>query len=125
MAKLNQIIAIEKGIKSRVHSEISELYKIIQKAELFNGFSKTYQKKDEESESLPSENKRVQYFVNEVLRSVERSISELFDVTARKDYSNCNAVANIVIEEVIILKDVPVSFFAIHGKTNYRYQDVY
>ena len=49
MAKLNQIIAIEKGIKSKSHSEISELYKLVQKPALFNGFSKSYQANDEEN----------------------------------------------------------------------------
>ena len=44
MAKLNQIIAIEKGIKSRVYGDLTELNKAIQKPDLFNGFQKTYQK---------------------------------------------------------------------------------
>jgi hypothetical protein len=61
IAKLNQIIAIEKGIKSRVSSELTKLYKTVQKPDLFNGFSKIYQKKDEESEDLPPEQKRVQF----------------------------------------------------------------
>ncbi len=86
MTKLNQIIAIEKGIKSRVYSNISELNKVIQKPDLFNGFSKQYQKKDEDSEELPPEKKRVQFVATEVLRDVERTLSELMDVTARKAF---------------------------------------
>lgn len=110
MAKLNQIIAIEKGIKSRTYSEFGELHKAAQKQELFNGFSKTYQKKNEESEDLPAENKRVQYTVNDVLRNGARILTELFDVTARKDYTNCAAKADVKVDEVVIIKAAPVSY---------------
>lgn len=54
MAKLNQIIAIEKGVKARVYGELTGLNKAVQKPELFNGFAKAYQKKDEDGEDLPS-----------------------------------------------------------------------
>lgn len=110
MAKLNQIIAIEKGIKSRVIGEIDALDKAIQKPDLFNGFSKEYRKKDDDGEDLPSEKKRVQYVVIEVLRSVERLTSELFEVTARKDWTNQSAVADITIEGKTIVEGVPVSY---------------
>ena len=107
MAKLNQIIAIEKGIKSRVYSEVTELNKAVQKAELFNGFSKTYQKKDDDGESLPPENKRVQFTTSDVLRSAQRALTELLDVTARKDYTNCRAMATVKIDDKEIIKDAP------------------
>lgn len=110
MAKLNQIIAIEKGIKSRAYSELTELNKAVQKFELFNGFSKTYQKKDEDGEDLPAEKKRVQFVALEVLRSAERSITELMDVTARKDWTNTVASADVVIDGKILIAKAPVSF---------------
>ena len=50
MAKLNQIIAIEKGVKTRSHTSLTELYRIVQKGELFNGFTKTYKKKNEDDD---------------------------------------------------------------------------
>jgi hypothetical protein len=110
MAKLNQIIAIEKGIKARSYSELTELNKAVQKPDLFNGFVKTYQKKDEEGEDLPPEKKRVQFVASEVLRSVERSIGELMDVTARKDWTNCAASADVVVRGRTIIEGAPVSF---------------
>lgn len=59
-AKLNQIIAIEKGVKAQTYSALTEIHKAVQKPELFNGFAKTYQKVNEEGEDLPAERKRVQ-----------------------------------------------------------------
>lgn len=111
MAKLNQIIAVEKGIKSKTYGEITQLHKAIQKPDLFNGFSKTYSPKDDdEGEKLPSEKKRVQYSVDEVLRSVERSSVEVINITARKDYTNCVAKADVLVDGVVLAKDAPVSF---------------
>jgi hypothetical protein len=44
MAKLNQVLAIEKGVKSRVFSEITQLNNAAQKPALFTGFAKNYKK---------------------------------------------------------------------------------
>jgi hypothetical protein len=110
MAKLNQVIAIEKGIKSRTYGELTELNKAVQKPELFNGFSKTYEKKEEADETLPAESKRVQFTAPEVLRSAERLMSELINTTARKDYTNCAAAADVLVDGEPIMKNAPVSF---------------
>lgn len=110
MAKLNQIIAIEKGVKSRVYGDLTELNKAIQKPDLFNGFAKTYQKKDEDGEDLPAEKKRVQFVASEVLRNAERSMSELMEVTARKDWTNCVANASVRINGTVLVENAPVSY---------------
>lgn len=109
MARLNQIIAIEKGIKARVYGELTTLNKAIQKPELFAGFNKSYQPKDDDGETLPPESKRVQFVATEVLRSVERSLTELMEVTARKDWANCQAKGSVEVDGKVILPDVPVS----------------
>jgi hypothetical protein len=110
MAKVNQIIALEKGIKSQTHSELSELYKIVQKQDLFNGFNKKYSPKDEEGDTKPPQSKRVQFQVQDVLRTVERSLSSLLEMTARKDWSNCSAKADIVVDEIALVEGVPVTY---------------
>lgn len=110
MAKLNQIIAIEKGIKSRVYAAISEWHKAIQKPELFNGFVKAYQKRDDDGEDLPAERKRVQFAVPGVLDDAERLLGELMNVTARKDWTNCTARADVVVDGQPMVTDVPVTY---------------
>lgn len=110
MAKLNQIIAIEKGIKSRVYSEFTDINKTAQKSELFNGFSRSYQKKDDDSEDLPPENKKVQHTVPDMLRNASRLLTEIMDITARKDYTNCVAKAAVLVDGKEILPATPVSF---------------
>lgn len=110
MAKLNQIIAIEKGIKSKSVSDIDALYKLAQKPDLFNGFSKSYQSKDEDGDKLPAEGKRVQFNTTTLMQSVGHSMAELITITARKDFTNTVAKADVVINGRTIIKAAPVSF---------------
>lgn len=110
MTKLNQIIAVEKGVKSKSYGELTELNKLVQKPQLFNGFSKVYEKKDEGSEDFPPEKVRVQYTVEDVLKSMERSMTELVQITARKDYTNCEAKADVVVDGAVLVPKAPVSF---------------
>lgn len=110
MAKLNQIVAIEKGVKSRVCSEISELHKLSQKQDLFNGFVKTYQKKDEEGEDYPQEKKKVQMNTDESLNRFRKSLTELFDISATRDYANCTALADVVVDGKVIIPLAPLPF---------------
>ncbi|HEY5938219.1 MAG TPA: hypothetical protein VIU61_26390 [Kofleriaceae bacterium] len=110
MAKLNQVLAIEKGIKTRVYSEFTELHQATQKAPLMNGFHKSYQPRDEDGETYPAESVKVQHTAAEVLERVASSLADLFDVTATKDWSNCTARADVVVDGRPLIKDVPATY---------------
>lgn len=88
MPRLNQIIAVEKGIKTRSHTELTEAHHALQKPALLSGISRSYRPKDEEGEQLPPEATRVQARAEEVIRKTADILVALFDVTATKDYSN-------------------------------------
>lgn len=108
--KLNQVVAIEKGIKSRVYSTLTQAHKSSQKGELFNGFSKVYRKKDEEGEDFPPESKKVQTRAEDLLQEMTKSLTELYDVTATKDYGNCHAKADVTIDGKVVLEKAPIPF---------------
>jgi hypothetical protein len=110
MPKLNQILAIEKGVKTRVYSEITDLHKATQKPALMNGFHKTSRPKQEEGETYPPEHQRVQYNQEDVIKRVGRILTELFDITATKDFANCSARADIMIDGKPLLRDVPATY---------------
>lgn len=110
MAKLNQIIAIEKGTKSRVYSADTERDKILQKPALFNGMTRNYKSNDDQGDQLPPEKVKVQHKVKDILDQVERHNTEYFDLTARKDWTNCTAKADVVIDGAVIIPQAPVSF---------------
>ncbi len=46
----------------------------------------------------------------DVLREMSASLTRLFDVTATKDWANCTARADVVVDGRTILADVPVSY---------------
>ena len=110
MPKLNQIIAVEKGVKSRSLQELTEAHHMVQKPALLSGIARTYQPKDEEGEQLPPESTKVQVRTEETLRDVAATLTRLFDVTATKDATNCVAKADVVIDDQTLLADVPVSY---------------
>jgi hypothetical protein len=110
MAKLNQILAIEKGIKTRVYGEFTDLHQATQKPALMNGFHKSYQPRDEEGETYPAESQKVQHNASEVLDRVAKGLAELFDITATKDWANCTARADVVLDGKKLLEGVPATY---------------
>jgi hypothetical protein len=110
MAKLNQIIAVEKGVKSRSFQELTDAHHTLQKPALLAGISRTYRPKDEEGETLPPESTKVQVKADEVIRQTAGILTRLFDVTATKDWTNCVARADVVVDGEPLLREVPVSY---------------
>lgn len=110
MARLNQIIAVEKGVKSKAFQTITDAHHKLQKQALLGGISRTYRPKDEEGEQLPPESTRVQVSVDEAIVEVRRALVELFDVTATKEWANCKATANVEVDGRALLTSVPVTY---------------
>ncbi len=110
MTKLNQIIAIEKGVKNTAFSELTEAHHQLQKPTLLSGISRTYRPKDEEGETLPPESTRVQVRGEEVIRATAETLTRLFDVTATKEWANCEAKGDVTVDGAVLLKDVPATY---------------
>jgi hypothetical protein len=110
MAKLNQIIAVEKGIKSRSFQELTEAHHALQKPTLLSGIARTYRPRDEEGEQFPPESTRVQVKADEVIRQTVESLTKLFDVTATKDWANTRARADVTLDGTVLLSQAPATY---------------
>lgn len=110
MPRLNQIIAIETGLKSRWEGDKTELHKQAQKPTLFNGLSRTYRPLEENGEMQPAEHVKVQLSAKDVFDRLRGRLTELLDATATRDYGNCKAVADVVVDGKPLLKAVPVTY---------------
>ncbi|HEY4222463.1 MAG TPA: hypothetical protein VGO62_14005 [Myxococcota bacterium] len=108
--KLNQVLAIEKGVKSRVYGEVTTMNASAQKPALFNGFAKAYKPKEEDGEQFPPESSRVQMNAREMLTTLGRLLAELFDVTAAKDWANCNARSDVVVDGKVLISKAPATY---------------
>lgn len=110
MARLNQIIAVEKGVKSRSFQELTEAHHALQKPALLAGIARTYRPKDDEGEQLPPESTKVQIKAEEIIQQTATILSRLLDVTATKDWTNCVARADVVVDGQTLLTQVPVTY---------------
>jgi len=108
--KMNQVIVITNGEKSRKQKELAKLYHLIQQPALFEGFTKRYDPLDEEGERLPDEDKKVQLTVNKVINDVIKVMENMFNIVATQDVGNCSAVADIVVDGITILEAVPATY---------------
>jgi hypothetical protein len=108
--KLNQIIAVEKNIKGRALQELTEAHHSLQKPALLAGISRSYRPKDEEGEQLPPEATKVQMKSEEIIRKTSETLTKLFDVVATKDWANCQAKADVVVDGQKLLNDVPATY---------------
>ncbi|MBN1412452.1 MAG: hypothetical protein JW969_16515 [Spirochaetales bacterium] len=107
--KLNQIIAIGNGEKSRAKKVLTSIYQKLDKDALFSGISKTYEPMDEEGEQLPKDEKYVQVTVKNAIAEVTDALKDMFNIVATQDLANCVARANIVVDGKTLLEEVPVT----------------
>jgi len=107
MQKLCQVLAIEKQTKDSSESQLTEIYQTLQKEPLLNGISRVYTPLAEDGEKFPDESNQVQVRVEEALKRVVNLMTPLYDLMATRDKSNQGAVADVVVDEQVILKNVP------------------
>lgn len=109
-ASLHQVIAIEKGVVAQAERDLTDVYHEFQKPKLYEGQSRVYTPKDEAGDQLPNETKLVQRSVETQLQEVAEALSGAFDATARKDFANCHATADVEVDGQVLLKAVPVTY---------------
>lgn len=109
MAKLNQIIAVEKGVKADASRIETEVYHKFQKETLLTGIARKYEPLKEGDEFLPEESQRVQASVKNELDRMSDALTKLFDITFTKDSANCQARADIEVDGKVLVASVPVT----------------
>jgi hypothetical protein len=107
--KLNQIVAVVSGKKTRVEKEFGDLNKVLQKPDLFHGIARQYQPIDEGGEELPAERKDPQRSAKAILRQARQTLTDMIDAVATQEYGNCTARADVKVGGTVILPQVPVT----------------
>lgn len=122
VTRLNQIVALEKGLKGRTTSAITVIHRLLQKGELFSGMVRVYTPKDEEGEQLPSEQVLVQSTVKTQLDAAAEQLTNLFDVVATKETGNTVAKADVDVDgsALILNASVPLLLFLEKELVNWR-----
>jgi hypothetical protein len=108
---LSQIVVLYKTIKAKVHSETSDLYKLMQKPDLFLGLSREYKPiNDEDTERLPAESKKIQFTAKQLIISTCKQLAEYFTISARREWTNTAAFADIIVDDNVLISKVPVGY---------------
>ena len=109
MLKLNQLLAMKKGITTRVKTEVDELHKKSQKFALFLGTIKKFESRVEGGEEFPTEKTKVQIRVEDHINSLSKAYSSLINIEASIDYANLKATTDLLVEGEMIAKNVPAT----------------
>lgn len=109
MTKLNQIIAVEKDVKSQGVAALTHSHHLLQKQPLLSGIVRTYKPKNDDGDWLPAESTRVQVRADGVIKAVTIALTRMFDVVATKETTNTQASADVVVNDRLLLADVPVT----------------
>lgn len=114
---LNQILSIEKSVKNKNETEFTRVYQAVKKTELTTGLTRNYTPNDENGEKFPPEKKLVQVRAEDAMKAVQKAVAAILNVTSQKDATNQVAKADIVIDGVVLLKDVPATHLLALEKT--------
>jgi len=109
MTLLNQAVAVRKGVQSRVHEATTELHRLLDKQALFNGIARKFRPLTEDSERFPDESQNVQQNAKDVVKTICSKLVELIDIEATVDATNAVATADVVVDGVVLAKDVPAT----------------
>lgn len=113
--KLNQIIAVEKGVRGRGVERLTGVYKTLQRQDAFTGHQRRYVPMNDDvatpqGEMLPPDTRNIQEDVHLLLQQVAEASSEIIDVTWQRDLTNCVAKADVVVDGNVLIKGAPVPF---------------
>jgi len=116
MARLNQILGVENSAKTRYHELTTAVYHLLQKSELFQGVSRKYRPKEDGGEQLSDEDKAVTHRASQVIAETTAKMTEIFDISAMRDYTNCKAKADVVVDGKVLIKDAPATYLLFLSK---------
>ncbi|WNI17661.1 hypothetical protein [Actinacidiphila sp. ITFR-21] len=108
--RLSQVVAVEKTRKTEAYGALTAAHHQVQKPPLLAGITRTYRPRDEEGEILPAESTRVQFRADDAIDQALTGLRPFYDVTATKDWANCEARADIRIGDQVLLAAVPVTY---------------
>ncbi|MCB9639972.1 MAG: hypothetical protein H6727_13845 [Myxococcales bacterium] len=109
MPKQHEIVAIEADYKKRSKQEQTEMYKMVQKSDLYFGLHRDYQAFEDDGERLPPEHKKIQRDLNDDMKAFDDVSSRLLDLVATKDMTNTTAFADLIVDGETLAERVPVT----------------
>ena len=108
--QLHQLLTLVTGIKNRNYKEVTDISKLFQKPDLFSGHSRVYTPKNTGDETYPDDSKNPQCNVKDLLNRIVKLEADIWDSRAARDFTNMGAKADVVVNDIILVKDAPVTW---------------
>lgn len=108
--KLFEVITVEPEKRSAFEKIKNETVHVFKGKDLFEGHDKQYTPKNEGGDPLEGQKKEVVTTVEQRLAWTEKTICDFIDLELVKENSNMRAKADIVIDGVVLAKEVPATF---------------
>ena len=113
MAKLHQVIAIERGVAAESDRELAQVKAVIAiggDKDPLTGSERRYETVVDGGDEFPATSRRVQVTVPDLLKVVQTSLTRLFDVKYTREFANTFARADVVVDGETLLADVPAGY---------------
>lgn len=126
MSKLHELLAVENDVEKVSRKLVAESQKTLGKDNLFNGQVRTlthFDAKDSLSDTV--ERTELTTTVDENIDYTIEALAEYYDVVFQKDLTNQQALADIVIDDEVLVKDVPSTFLLGMEKKLNSLRDLY
>jgi hypothetical protein len=111
--RLHQIIPVERGVVAESLKRLGEVQHILSiggDRDPLTGIVRTYRPREDGGVQLPDESRKVQTTVPELLATLQATMVRLFDLKFIREYANCSARANVVVNGETLLTDVPAGY---------------
>lgn len=105
--KLHQAVALLKDAKAYGEGVLTKAHHVAQKGQLFAGLDKTYEPTDAEGQRLPREGNVLQQRIEKLLDDAMVPVIRQLDLDATVEAGNQVAKADVVVDGVVILSQVP------------------
>jgi hypothetical protein len=111
--KLHQVIAIARGVAAESERDLGQVLSIIAvggESDPLTGTERVYDPVEADGEQFPPVSRRVQVTIPELLELTQKSLTRLFDVQYTREFGNTFARADVVLDGVTLLSDVPAGY---------------
>lgn len=110
---LHQIIAVERGVEADAKRGLAEITRVLAvggDSDPLTGITRTYRPREEGGVQRPAEARRVQVTAADLLAGAQKSLTRLFDLKFTREYTNCYARADVIVDGETLLSDVPAGY---------------
>lgn len=109
MTRLNQVVALEVGVKQEAEKAVETAKHKSALLPQMAGIARQYQPRDEDGERLPPESTKVQVTVADIIDEVSKPLTRLFNLVLTKEAANRETAADVVVDGTTLLSNIPVT----------------